>query len=78
MTAHKEEVKQNVTRVVSQLSQAQSALEQVMDNKNQTRQQMKQAIDDLKQQYPQEIPALFFISGEFRRGGRGHGLHNSL
>ncbi|EGT45387.1 hypothetical protein CAEBREN_28324 [Caenorhabditis brenneri] len=35
MTAHKEEVKQNVTRVVSQLSQAQSALEQVMDNKNQ-------------------------------------------
>ncbi|CAO4375230.1 unnamed protein product [Caenorhabditis nigoni] len=44
-----------------------------MNNKNQTRQQMKEAIDNLKTQYPQEIPALFFISGQFRRGPMGPG-----
>ncbi|PIC36275.1 hypothetical protein B9Z55_015334 [Caenorhabditis nigoni] len=71
MTAHKNEVQQNVTQVVSQLSAAQTALESVMNNKNQTRQQMKEAIDNLKTQYPQEIPALFFISGQFRRGPMG-------
>lgn len=74
ITAHRNEVQQNVTQVVSQLSAAQTALEAVMNNKNQTRQQMKEAIDNLKTQYPQEIPALFFISGSFRRGPGGrHG-----
>ncbi|CAI2351538.1 unnamed protein product [Caenorhabditis sp. 36 PRJEB53466] len=72
LTAKLDEIKQNVTAVISNLPSVQSQLEAIFANKDQTRQQQKEAIEQLKQQYPQEVGVLFFLAApKGPKGGPG-------
>ncbi|EGT46572.1 hypothetical protein CAEBREN_23166 [Caenorhabditis brenneri] len=78
VTAKLEEMKQNVTSVLTNISSVLNSLETILENEDQTLAEQKQAIDSLRQESPAEVDALFFIAQEVTRpqgrGGR-NGTH---
>ncbi|CAM06587.1 SXP/RAL-2 family protein Ani s 5-like cation-binding domain-containing protein [Caenorhabditis elegans] len=79
VTAKLEELKQNVTSVLTNLSSVLNSLETILENEDQTVAAQKQAIEELRQENPEEVDALFFIAQEVApKPGRGgnHGGQN--
>ncbi|PIC34133.1 hypothetical protein B9Z55_013879 [Caenorhabditis nigoni] len=76
VTAKLEEMKQNVTSVLTNLSSVLNSLESILENEDQTLSAQKQAVDELRQESPAEVAALFFIAQEVamksQEGQRGH------
>ncbi|KAF1757548.1 hypothetical protein GCK72_014004 [Caenorhabditis remanei] len=74
VTAKLEEMKQNVTSVLTNLSSVLNSLETILENEDQTLAAQRQAIEELRQESPSEVDALFFIAQEVARpqvpGGR--------
>ncbi|EFO93650.1 hypothetical protein CRE_12739 [Caenorhabditis remanei] len=77
VTAKLEEMKQNVTSVLTNLSSVLNSLETILENEDQTLAAQRQAIEELRQESPSEVDALFFIAQEVARpqgpGGRNGG-----
>ncbi|CAD6194576.1 unnamed protein product [Caenorhabditis auriculariae] len=67
MTQKKAELSKNIAELVSQLPDAQKALEEALHNEQQTRAEQHQAIKKVVEKFPQESRALFFLSKKMRQ-----------
>uniref|UniRef100_A0A1I7UYF5 DUF148 domain-containing protein n=2 Tax=Caenorhabditis tropicalis TaxID=1561998 RepID=A0A1I7UYF5_9PELO len=72
-TARLTEIRKNVTDVIGNLSTVFSSISTIYENKNQTRQGQREAVEALRVQYPNEVDTIQFIR-EHVGGGR-HGGH---
>uniref|UniRef100_A0A1I7UCL7 DUF148 domain-containing protein n=1 Tax=Caenorhabditis tropicalis TaxID=1561998 RepID=A0A1I7UCL7_9PELO len=78
LTSKLEEMKQNVTSVLTNLSSVLNSLENILENEDQTLSAQGEAIQALRRENPTEVDTLFFIAQEVipKPQGRGGQMGN--
>ncbi|KAK6017971.1 hypothetical protein OSTOST_16497 [Ostertagia ostertagi] len=66
MTNSRNEVKQNVTSLISELSTVLEQFTTIMDNEDQTQMEQRMALRNLSYEYPEAYAVLLFAFGQFR------------
>ncbi|KAK5983020.1 hypothetical protein GCK32_010683, partial [Trichostrongylus colubriformis] len=80
MTSSQNEVRQNVSNLISELSTVLEQFSSIMDNDDQTVMEQGMALRNLSDQYPEAYAVLIFAFGQFRPrrfGPRGGGNNSS-